>query len=171
MDIRTTEEYRLPQFRDFLDRFRPAGAPGAAHRAAVPADRAAQLEAELMPLLMLLDDAAASCARTVAQAQAEAQRILAAARAEAAARLEDASRQASAVRAETVRQVATATRAEADGAVAAAHVQADEIGRLSRRRIPALAARAVGLVQALGEEGTGSAGGSAGRRDKPGSPA
>jgi hypothetical protein len=44
----------LPQARDFLNRFRPAGAPGAASRVAVPADRTAELASELVPVLALL---------------------------------------------------------------------------------------------------------------------
>lgn len=161
----------MPQFRDFLDRFRPAGAPGAAGRAAVPADRSAELAAELMPVLTLLDDADGACARTVAQAHAEAQRILAAARAEAAAQLEDAGHRADAVRAETVQHVVAAAQAEADGAVTSARLQAGEIARLAGQRIPAGAARAVDLVQALGDGDIGPSGGSADRRDNPGGPA
>ena len=52
----------MPQLRDFLSRFGPAGAPGAA-RAAVPADRHRQLVAELDPVLMLLDGQDAECVR------------------------------------------------------------------------------------------------------------
>ena len=40
----------------FLERFRPAGTPGAAARPGVPADRSADAAAELIPLLVLLDD-------------------------------------------------------------------------------------------------------------------
>ena len=50
----------MPHVRDFLSRFRPAGAPGAG-RAAVPADRRRELESELGPVLMLLDGPSAEC--------------------------------------------------------------------------------------------------------------
>jgi len=46
----------MPQWRDFLERFRPAGTPGAATPRGVPADRVAEAAAELAPLLSLLDD-------------------------------------------------------------------------------------------------------------------
>ena len=37
----------MPDLRDFLSRFRPAGTPGAAARPGVPVDRVAEREAEL----------------------------------------------------------------------------------------------------------------------------
>jgi len=42
--------------QDFLQRFRPAGAPGAPGRAAVPADRVAEATAELAPVFAALAD-------------------------------------------------------------------------------------------------------------------
>jgi len=53
----------LTQFRDFLNRFKPAAAPGSASRAGVPADRAALLAAEIDPVLdMLAEQASAAVA-------------------------------------------------------------------------------------------------------------
>ena len=52
----------MARVRDVLYRFRPAGAPGAASAAGVPVDRAADLAAELEPLLAQL----ATTERTVA---------------------------------------------------------------------------------------------------------
>lgn len=46
----------MAQWRDFLGRFRPAGAPGAASPRGVPTDRAAAAAAELEPLFALLDE-------------------------------------------------------------------------------------------------------------------
>ena len=63
--------------RAFLDRFRPAGAPGAAGGAGVPADLARELGAEVGPVLALLDDAHAECERLGAAAWLEADRIAA----------------------------------------------------------------------------------------------
>lgn len=48
----------MPAMRDFLERFRPAGAPGPA-AAAVPADRPAELAAELEAVFALLNEAEA----------------------------------------------------------------------------------------------------------------
>jgi hypothetical protein len=47
-------EVAMPGLRDVLDRFRPAGAPGAASAAGVPTDRQASLVAELEPVFTAL---------------------------------------------------------------------------------------------------------------------
>jgi hypothetical protein len=57
----------MPELRDFLARFRPAGAPGTAARAAVPADRSRELEAEVEPVLALLEDTDAERKRIIEQ--------------------------------------------------------------------------------------------------------
>ncbi|MGY2063099.1 hypothetical protein ACW9HQ_50115 [Nocardia gipuzkoensis] len=46
----------MPRWGDFLDRFRPAGAPGAAGAAGIPADRATDAAMELTPVLTRLDE-------------------------------------------------------------------------------------------------------------------
>jgi vacuolar-type H+-ATPase subunit H len=164
------EEYRLPQLRDFLDRFRPAGAPGASGRAAVPVDRSRELAAELLPVLTLLDDTDAECAGMVEHARDEAARIAAAARAAAAKSRQDASSRAAAVRAEAMQHAVATARAEVAGAVADARAEARDVTELSSERIPVLAGRAVALVRALGAPGSGPAGGWPGRRREPGGP-
>lgn len=90
-------EADMPQWRDFLERFRPAGAPGSAGRPGVPADRVSDAAAELVPLLELLDDA-----------QDEAARI----------------RSAAATRAEEVRRTA---RRQADAIVARARAETERV--------------------------------------------
>ena len=158
----------MAQLRDFLDRFRPAGAPGAGGRVAVPVDRSHELEAELLPVLTLLDDTDAECAGIVGPAHDEAARIVAAARADAAASRRDASGRAVAVRAGAVQQALAAARAEAAGAVAGARSEARDVAELASRRIPVLAGRAVDLVRALGTPGPGPPGGGSGHRDERG---
>ena len=140
----------MPQLRDFHDRFRPAGAPGAAARAAVPVDRRGELEAELGPVLALLDSVDAECARVVAQARHEAAQITAAAREEAAAQLRDADRRAAAARTGAMQESQAAARAEAAGAVVRARREARQVRELAGQRTPALVSRAVNLVRALG---------------------
>jgi F0F1-type ATP synthase membrane subunit b/b' len=98
----------MPQLRDFLDRFRPAGAPGAAARARGPVDRARELAAEVVPVLTLLDDTRAECEQIVARARRDAAAIMAEARAEAAAISADGDQRAQAVRDEAARQVTAA---------------------------------------------------------------
>ena len=61
--------------RDFLQRFRPAGTPGKAAAAAVPADRARDLAAELEPVFSMLAGAEAERARILSEADSDAARI------------------------------------------------------------------------------------------------
>ncbi|MFH8475744.1 hypothetical protein [Streptomyces sp. NPDC018000] len=76
----------MTAFRDFLMRFRPAGSPGPANTTGVPADRSADLAAELDPVL--------SC---LGQAETEAQQIR-----EAAAQQAEQNRRATADKAEEI---------------------------------------------------------------------
>ena len=61
----------MPRVRDVLHRFRPSGAPGAATAAGVPADRAAELAAELEPVLALLAETDRECADLLEGARLE----------------------------------------------------------------------------------------------------
>ena len=140
----------MPQPRDFLERFRPAGAPGAAARAGVPADRGRELDGELVPVLKLLDETYRECGQIVARAREEAARITDGARERAAAMAADAARQASAARDEAGRAVLTAARGACDREIARAERRAARTGELARHRIPALAGDAVAMIRDLG---------------------
>ncbi|HUJ07967.1 MAG TPA: hypothetical protein VLX31_17815 [Streptosporangiaceae bacterium] len=111
----------MPQLSDFLNRFRPVGAPGAAGRAGVPADRAAELAAELRPVLELLDSTQEQCVQVVAQARQEAGRIIARARREAERIAADGRNRAQAARGDATARVleSARTRAAAQGQAAA----------------------------------------------------
>ena len=156
----------MPGLRDYLDRFRPAGAPGAGGTG-VPADRSRELEAELTTVLALLDGVHAECAGFVARARWDAERIVAAAHTEAATMTGEADRRARAARDEAAWEVLAAARAEAADTVARARQQALRIRERAEQRIPALASRAAGLVRGLETEPSASAGG---RADLPGLP-
>lgn len=95
----------MPQWNDFVDRFRPAGTPGAAARPGVPADRSAEAAAELTPLFALLDDT-----------QDEVERIRSAAAERADEILRAAHRQAD--------QIAAQARADAESVRAQAEAEA-----------------------------------------------
>jgi vacuolar-type H+-ATPase subunit H len=136
----------------------------------VPADRSGELQAELDPVLALLDAVDAECARIVAQARRDAGQIVAAARAEATGRLADADQRARAARDEAVGEVLAGARAEAAAAVADAARQASQERELAGQRLPALVSRAVGLVRDLGSPGQGVPGGTPASRDLPGWP-
>jgi len=162
--MRAGKEPKVRGLRDYLDRFRPAGAPGAGGTG-VPADRPRELETELTTVLALLDGVHAECTSIVAKARRDAERMVAAARGEAAAVADDADRRARAARERAAREVLAAARTEAVGTVAHAEKQALRVRERARQRIPALASRAVGLVRGLGAEPSASAGG---RPDLPG---
>ncbi len=138
----------MSQARDFLGRFRPAGAPGSAARAGVPADRARELAAELEPLLALLDGTYAECERIIEAARREADRITTEADAEVAAIGQEAGRKARAARDEATAGVLAQARAEAQEAAAEARQQALRVRRLAQRRLPVLVAAAADQVRA-----------------------
>ncbi len=145
----------MPHLRDFLSRFRPAGAPGAG-RAAVPADRRRERELELSPVLMLLDGPSAECSEIVAAAQREAGHIVRAARAEADHIRSAASRRAAVSVDELVQAAVAAARTEAAAITATGAADAAAITQRAQRRLPSLAGRAVALVRDLGEAGSPS---------------
>jgi len=140
----------VPYLRDFLSRFRPAGAPGAG-RAAVPADRRRELESELGPVLDLLDGPGAECAAMLAAARQDADQIIAAARAEADAIMSAAEQRAGASVAALVREQVAAARTEAAAIAAAGTAEAAAIRDRALPRVPLLAGRAVALVRELAE--------------------
>ena len=90
----------MPQWRNALDRFRPAGTPGAAGRPGIPADRSADAAAELAEVLALLDDAQEEAARTRQAAADQAQQIRRAAQRQAAELVAKARDNAETVRAQ-----------------------------------------------------------------------
>ena len=145
----------MPHMRDFLSRFRPAGAPGAG-RAAVPADRRRERESELGPVLMLLDGPSAECSAMVAAAQRDAEQIVRDAQAEAD-RISSAARQRAAASVDELVQAALgAARSEATAITAAGAAEAAAITQRAQRRLPSLADRAVALVRGLGAAGSPS---------------
>ncbi|MFJ5151937.1 hypothetical protein ACIQCF_10205 [Streptomyces sp. NPDC088353] len=118
--------------RDFLERFRPAGTPGAS-ATGVPADRTAERAAELEPALDRLADVQRQAARIRAAAQEgaealrrdasrEAERLVAAARAQAP----EVRRQAAEPLLREARQEADALRAAGDRAASAIRARAME---------------------------------------------
>lgn len=140
----------MPQVRDFLSRFRPAGAPGAG-RAPVPADRRKELELEAGSVLMLLDGPATESAEIIAAAHRDAQEIIRVARSEADSIVSAARQRAAADIAERVQEAVSAARTEAESIKAAGASEAAAIQECARQRLPALTDRAVALVRDLGK--------------------
>ena len=121
----------MPQWRDFRERFRPAGTPGAAGRPGVPADRGADLAAELTPLLALLDDVQDEASHIRCAADRRAEQIRAAAARQAAEIVADARQEGDDVR----------LRAEAD-ALREAEALTDEMRARTAAEIAALRTQA-----------------------------
>lgn len=143
----------MPQLSNFLDRFRPAGAPGAAGRAGVPADRSAELDAELGPVLALLGDTRAHCARLLAAAHQEAARITAQAREQSERIAAEGIDRAEAARAAAAAQVLDSARARGAAEEQAARQRVQSLPVPSEADVQALILAAVQLVRSLPEEG------------------
>jgi hypothetical protein len=149
-----------------LERLRPAGAPGAAAAAGVPADRIAERAAELEPVLARLDPVQARCERLRSDAAVEVARRRRAAADQSRQMLAEARRAAQAERAAAAAAVERAVEAEAAAARLAAERDAAAVRELAAARMDQLVDRVVATaVRALGEaEPTtpAPAGGSAG---------
>ncbi len=142
----------MPHMRDFLSRFRPAGSPGLG-RAAVPADRRRELEAELSPVLMLLEGPSAERSDIVMAARRDAEQILRRARSEADGIRASAHQEATARVAELVQDAVAAARAEATAIASAGAAEATAITERARQRLPSLTDQALALVRNLGGPG------------------
>ncbi|MFF8475645.1 hypothetical protein [Streptomyces sp. NPDC015414] len=141
--------------RDFLERFRPTGTPGAA-AVGVPADRAAERAAELEPALARLTDVQREAARIRAAAD-EAAEVL---RRDTALRAErvvaDARERAPEVRRLAAAPVLEDGRREAGAVRAAGDRTAEAVRARARERMPELVDRTVtdALRRATGAGGT-----------------
>ena len=135
---------------DILRRFRFHGVPGAPGMAGVPADRTAELEAELTPVFAALEEAQRQTAASVAQAEGEAAEQRSAAHAEGRKLVAEARAGAASAR------VAAATRrlalAEAERAtiLADAEREAARVERTAAQGTPALVERVVEHILSLG---------------------
>ena len=124
----------VPSVRDFLERLRPSGTPGAATISAVPADRMGERSAELEPVLARLEDVFAEVSSIRHAAEVKAQQRRDAAVEQAGAIVAAARRAAEAER----RDAAAKTRAQADAenrdALADAVREASAVAATARAR-------------------------------------
>jgi hypothetical protein len=130
-------------FREFRIRLRPAGSPGPAAPGGVPADRSAEVTAELEPSLLRLDDTAAEAdrIRTTAVREAEARRSAAARRAED--RVRAARERALQVRSETAARIREEAAAEAAQTDALSLRTVEALRERAQERTPAFVAHVV----------------------------
>lgn len=142
----------MPQWRDFLERFRPAGTPGAAAQGGVPADRTAEMATELEPVFMLLDDVHAAAARIIRRAGEQADEIRQDAGRQAAEIVARAQAQAGTARAEAAVQSRALTAAENTRMEAERDRELEELRARAETRMPDYNDRVVAGARALLEE-------------------
>jgi flagellar biosynthesis/type III secretory pathway protein FliH len=129
-----------------LRRFRPAGTPGAAARAGVPVDRAAETAAELGPVFARLEEIQAECARLREQASRDAEQVRGRAREQAAGLVAAARERAEGERAALVAEAHAQADSSAAHRVAEAEEQAAALRERIERRMPGLVTRVVATV-------------------------
>ena len=138
----------MARAREFLERFRPSGTPGAAARPGVPADRLAERSAELEPVFARLAETEADAAtiRAAARREADQRRLQGQERAQAV--LATGRHQVAADRAELAAQVRHQASVETAAIISAAHDEADAVRTRAGQRLPAMVDRVVSDVRA-----------------------
>jgi hypothetical protein len=152
--------------RDLLHRFRPAGAPGAASATGVPADRGADLEAELQPLFAGLTVTERECALILQKARAAADQVRAGAAERAMALVAEARERVDGERAAVAAQARRRGEEESASILATASDAAAQMRRLAGERLPSQIVALVAAVQAL-VDGSGPARPGAGPDSEP----
>ncbi len=137
----------MPGLRDVLQRFRPAGAPGAATAAGVPVDRRADVAAELEPVFAALAGVQQECAQVRADGAQRASRLRTEAADESRAILVRARGEIAAERARAAAQRVHDAEQELAGIDAAADRSAEEVRRRTALRLPGLVERVVDRVR------------------------
>ena len=140
----------MPTLRDFVGRFRPAGAPGAAAPAGVPADRVSERAAELGPVFDELREAVNEAEAIRAHAAREAERRRSAATQRVVELLADARREADSARSSAAAAVAASASGEEEAVLDRARTDAEVISRRASARLPQLVDRVIAAVEALG---------------------
>lgn len=154
----------MPDVRRYLRLLRQAGAPGAA-AAGVPADRRAELEAELEPVFAGLAGTQKECAAIRDDAARRAGDMTTEAAQDAARLVADAAARAPAIEEEALAAGRSEARAETRRILAAARRDAGTVAGRAAERTPALTAEVVAAVRRMTvPDGGGSSTGAAGER-------
>lgn len=136
----------MPNLLEILRRFRPAGTPGAAAPAGVPADRQAELERELLPVLALLDEVEQEVAHIQQDGRRKAERIRQSGHDRARAIVADAQARTGSVRAAAAAAERAAAITELNSVAEAARQAADQVRERARARMPRFVDQAVALA-------------------------
>lgn len=143
----------MPDLRDFLTRFRPVGTPGAASLRGVPADRVAEREAELGPVLALLAQTQREAGRIRHEAAELAERCRCRARRQADAIVAEARGRAEAERAAAAARATALAADEHRSAEAAATQRAARLRVIAAERMPEVLDKALAPVLAVLDPG------------------
>ena len=138
----------VPRVRDWLDRFRPAGGPGAPSAAGVPTDRRQVAEAELEPVFAELADAVRAADEERRRASAQAQELVSSGEERAGSIVAHARSEADAVRSAEEVRVRAAASAEAARMAEQAAADADSARRRAAQRRTELVSLVVARVRA-----------------------
>lgn len=138
----------MPGIRELLERFRPAGTPGAATAAGVPADRRDAVVAELRPVFAALAETERECDKLRDAAVAAAEQCSADSAERGRAILAAARTQAPAERAAAASRRCEAGRADVERVVAAGLSAAHDERRRADERLPRQLAGVVAAVRA-----------------------
>lgn len=144
-----SETEDMAQWTTFLDRFRPAGAPGAAGPRGVPADRRADAAAELAPLLPLLDDIESEADRIRTDARDRADQLRRDAARQAACTVQTARAGAGEVAARAAFEVQAAAAADETAAEAAHAAELAAVRTAAAARMPDYLNRAAAQLHTL----------------------
>lgn len=125
----------MARSQTFFQRFRPAGTPGAAAKPGVPADRAAELSAELEPVLALLTDTVEQARRIRDAGRKRAEQLRRSADERAAALLERARSDAEAERSDAAARTGRQAEAESTAIITAAEQDAAAVRRHGDERM------------------------------------
>ncbi|MFG1949268.1 hypothetical protein [Nonomuraea sp. NPDC048826] len=142
----------MARLREFAGRFRPAGVPGAAAPAAVPADLRACREAELEPVFAALAETARTCSDMREQAEKDARETERQAGERCEAILADARSRTAAERADALAVARSRVLAENAALLDEARRTAHDIRERARSRLPHLVERVLDRIRALGAE-------------------
>ena len=139
----------MPRARDLLNRFRPSGTPGAAGAAGVPADHEAGAAEELAALFAALAPTERECQDLVDRAAADAGHIREEAEAEAVRLVTAARDRQPEERAAVVARLREHGEAEAAATTAEAERRAAEVRTVAGERTAGCVDEVVGTVRAL----------------------
>jgi hypothetical protein len=137
----------MARARDLLERFRPAGTPGAAARRGVPADKLSELFDELAPVLALLASDMEQAKRVREEAQAEAVERRRRAQERARSIVAAALSGAGADRADAATRLTRAAADETEAVRASGGETAGLVRRTAEMRLPAYTERVVAEVR------------------------